>query len=333
MRLTEVKRVTAKEILNVENLSVTFPASSGKIKAVRGISFDLKEGETLGIVGESGSGKSVTAFSVIGLLPEGADVKGRCVFNGSDLFSLSEKEFEALRGSEIGMIFQDPLSSLDPCFTIADHLVGTLKAHGMKDKKAAWTQAEEMLRSVGIKNSEQVMKQYPFELSGGMRQRIMIAMALLCKPKLLLADEPTTALDVTVQDQILRLLKKLKSENRTSMLFITHNFGIVARLCDRVIVMYGGRVMERASVKEIFENPVHPYTRALLAAIPRMDDDKNVPLPAISGHPHDPHSDFDGCPFMERCEYADEMCRRRPDEIFVREGHFAACYHIMRGEN
>ncbi|MBQ1384937.1 MAG: ABC transporter ATP-binding protein [Firmicutes bacterium] len=318
--------MTDNTILKVSGLAVSFPSARGTLRAVRGISYDLRSGETLGIVGESGSGKSVSSFALMGLLKPGAIVEGSGIFEGSDLLTMSRRDLETIRGRDIAMIFQDPLSSLDPCFTVSRHLVETLQAHRTITKQQAENEAEDMLRSVGIRNASQVMRQYPFELSGGMRQRVMIAIALLCKPRLLIADEPTTALDVTVQDQILKLLKTLRDQSGTSMVFITHNFGIVARLCDRVIVMYGGRIMERATMRQIFESPVHPYTRALLSAIPRMDDDKSVPLPTISGQPHDPHSDDEGCPFRERCPFAFEKCAVMPEEVFIEKDHSAACW-------
>ncbi len=313
-------------LLSVEDMSVSFPTAKGDLRAVRGISYSLAEGETLGIVGESGSGKSVSAFALMGLLKDGASVKGKGLFDGRDLLSMSKRDLESVRGKDIAMIFQDPLSSLDPCFTVSRHLVEALQAHRSVSRADAEKEAEDMLRSVGIRNASQVMRQYPFELSGGMRQRIMIAMALLSKPRLILADEPTTALDVTVQDQILKLLKWLRDRSGTSMVFITHNFGIVARLCDRVIVMYGGRIAERAPMREIFENPVHPYTKALLAAIPRMYDDTDVPLPSISGSPYNPHSAYGGCPFTDRCPKAFEKCGEMPPEFEVSPGHSAACW-------
>ena len=325
----EVTAVT-DNILQVKDLTVTFPTATGELYAVRGISYDIRSGETLGIVGESGSGKSVSAFSLMGLLKGGAMVEGEALFDGQNLLQLDQSRLEAIRGKEIAMIFQDPLSSLDPCFTVGNHLTETLLAHRQISKAEAKKQAEEMLNAVGIRNAGRVMNQYPFELSGGMRQRIMIAIALLCQPRLLLADEPTTALDVTVQDQILKLLKRLKDQNGTSMLFITHNFGIVARLCDRVIVMYGGRIVERAMVADIFRNPVHPYTKALLSAIPRMDDDKTRPLPVIAGQPHDPHSPFAGCPFKERCPMADEKCDATPQETCIEENHTVACWRYLQ---
>ncbi len=315
-----------ESLLKVSGLSVSFPTGRGFLRAVRGISYELGPGETLGIVGESGSGKSVSSFALMGLLKPSAVIEGEGLFEGRDLLTMSRRDLETIRGRDIAMIFQDPLSSLDPCFTISRHLVEALQAHRTIPRAEAEKEAEEMLRAAGIRNASQVMRQYPFELSGGMRQRVMIAIALLSKPRLLIADEPTTALDVTVQDQILRLLKKLRDLNGTSMIFITHNFGIVARLCDRVMVMYGGRIVERASVRQIFEEPVHPYTRALLAAIPRMDDDKSVPLPAISGQPYDPHSEDAGCPFRERCPRAFERCGEMPPETAVGDGHSAACW-------
>lgn len=318
-------------LLQVRDLKIDFPGARGTIHAVRGVSYDVYPGEILGIVGESGSGKSVSAYSLMRLLPPSARImRGEALFEDQDLLRMEQRALEQLRGRDLAMIFQDPLSSLDPCFTVGRQLTETLRAHELHGGADAAETALAMLTSVGIRNAEQVMRQYPFELSGGMRQRIMIAMALLCKPRLLIADEPTTALDVTIQDQILRLLRKLQAEHGTSMVFITHNFGIVAQLCDRVLVMYGGRVVERGTVRQVFDAPSHPYTRALLQAIPRMEDDRTVELPTIPGAPLDPYSEPEGCAFAPRCAYAGAQCRQLPTELELGDGHCAACWMAGR---
>ena len=318
-----------RPLLSVRDLRVSFPGPGGVLRAVRGLSYDVLPGETLGIVGESGSGKSVAAYAVLGLLrPPGRVDGGQALFDGRDLLTMDRQELTALRGGEISMIFQDPLSSLDPCFSIGKQLTEALRAHGSPTKEEARAEALAALRSVGLREPERLLGQYPFELSGGMRQRVMIAMALLCRPRLLIADEPTTALDVTVQARILNRLKALRVKNDMSMVFITHNFGVVVQLCGRVLVMYGGVAVERGPVAAVFAAPAHPYTRLLLAAIPRMNGSRALPLPTVPGVPLDPLSPPEGCPFMPRCPLAGAQCRTLPPERPVGAEHSAACWRL-----
>jgi len=316
------------KLLRVENLSVQFSSQRGVARAVNGISYDLSAGEILGIVGESGSGKSTSAYAMMRLLHRGGSISGgSIVFEGQDLLALSEKDMDRLRGAEIGMVFQDPMQCLDPMFTVGEQLVETLQAHRKIDQKEAWEAGAKMLSEVGIRDTESVMKRYPFELSGGMRQRVMIAMTLLLKPKLLIADEPTTALDVTIQDQILGLLKKACAENRMAMIFITHNFGIVADVCDKVCVMYGGTVVEKGSVEDIFYDHRHPYTEGLLKAIPKADPQQRERLRSIDGAPVDVFSPPAGCAFHPRCYECKEICRKKaPPETLIAPGHSVACW-------
>ena len=304
------------EILTVDNLKTSFMTSNGEVQAVRGVSFSVKKGEILGIVGESGSGKSVTSMSILRLLADTARIKeGKIVFDGTDLLGLSKKELRQIRGEKISMIFQDPMSSLNPLIP-----VGKQVAEIKKEVLA-------LFEKVRIPEPERRYKCYPHEFSGGMRQRVMIAMALANKPELLIADEPTTALDVTIQDQILKQLRELEKEYGTSIIFITHDLGVVAELCDRVIVMYGGLVMEEASIFDIFEQPKHPYTMGLLASIPDLHQDKSVRLMPIPGSPPDMTNPPKGCPFAPRCPYARNICAAElPEFTEVGENHHSRCF-------
>ena len=319
-----------KEILlEVNNLRISFRTPHGTVQAVSDASFVVRRGEVTGIVGESGSGKSVSAYSLLGLLARNGTVEaGSAFFDGKDLLTLGEKDREKFRGSEISMIFQDPMTALDPAFTIGSFLIEVLRSHDHKvSRKEAWDRSVQMLNDMGIRDPEEVMRLYPDSLSGGMCQRVSIAAALLCRPQLLIADEPTTALDVTIQDEILSLLKRLKEEEGMSVLFISHDFGVIASLCDRVTVMYGGFVMESGSVEQIYCTALHPYTKALLCAIPRLKDEDHEPLAALKGDPVDLIHLPEGCVFAPRCPRCSEKClRTRPVSVDIGDGHCVACH-------
>lgn len=316
------------ELLTVENLKTYFFTASGVSKAVDGVSFTLDKGQTMGIVGESGSGKSVSASSIIRLLPKiGKIVDGKIEFEGKDVLKLGKKELLEFRGKDIAVIFQDPMTSLDPVFRIGSQMVEMICAHQKVSKKEAREMAIEALKKVGIPQPEKRMESYPYELSGGMCQRVIIAMAVCCKPKLIIADEPTTALDVTVQAQVLELLQELQKEMNTSILLITHNLGVVWKMCDTVMVMYAGKTVEYASAEKLYENPLHPYTWGLLDSMPRLTDQVKGELKAIPGAPPDLRLTGTGCNFSSRCPYATEQCRQEvPPLIEIEEGHFTACH-------
>ncbi len=299
----------SEKLLSVQNMKTSFYSHVGEIQAVRGVSFDLKKGEALGIVGESGSGKSVTSLSIMKLLQYPGKIKeGSVIFKGDDLAKKSNKEMMTIRGNEIAMIFQDPMTSLNPVYTIGDQIIEAIVRHQNVSKKEARGKAIDMLRLVGIPSPESRVDNYPFEFSGGMRQRAMIAIALSCQPDLLIADEPTTALDVTIQAQILELMKDLKSKINTSIILITHDLGVVADVCSRVVVMYGGLIMEEGTVEDIFYAPRHPYTMGLLKSVPRLDDNDKTRLIPIEGTPPDMFKPPIGCPFAARCDYAMKIC-------------------------
>ena len=314
------------ELLRVTDLHTEFPTDDGLVKAVDGVSFSIDEGETLGIVGESGCGKSVSAFSIMRLLqPPGRIASGSIMFRGKDLTKISDGEMRQLRGNEISMIFQEPMTSLNPVYTIGDQIAETLLIHQNISKKDAMDQTVDMLRRVGISLPERRVHEYPHQMSGGMRQRVMIAMALACKPKLLIADEPTTALDVTIQAQILELMKELKDQYGMSILFITHDLGVVAEMAQRVVVMYGGQVVEEADVKTLYRRPYHPYTEGLLSSIPRLDRPPGR-LHTIEGIVPNPLHMPSGCRFAPRCPYAEERCNAAPPALIdVGEGAEARC--------
>ncbi len=322
-------RIGMKNVLEVKDLHVSFHTYAGEVKAVRGVNFNVGEGETVAIVGESGSGKSVTAKSIMKLLPS-PPVKykqGTIEFQGKNLLDVSEKEMQRIRGNQISMIFQDPMTSLNPTSKVGNQIIEVILKHNDISKKAAVEKAIEMLRLVGIPQPDKRINQYPHEFSGGMRQRAMIAMALACNPRLLIADEPTTALDVTIQAQILELMKKIQKETGTSIILITHDLGVVAEVADRVVVMYAGQVVETGTVKELFANPQHPYTMGLLNSIPRLDMDKKQPLSPIIGTPPDLIDPPKGCPFYARCQFAMRVCRENdPDLEEVRPKQVAACW-------
>ncbi len=318
----------SKILLKVENLQTHFRLGKETIRAVNGVSFSIAEGEVLGIVGESGSGKSVTSLSIMRLIESpGEVVGGSVIFNdGVDLLKLSDKELENILGSKISMIFQDPMTSLNPVLSIGFQIAETLRVHRSFSKKDAKEKTLDLLNKVGIKNAAQRFNDYPHEFSGGMRQRVMIAMAIACEPKLLIADEPTTALDVTIQAQILRLLNKFKNELGMSIIIITHDLGVVAQIADRVAVMYAGKIVETASVRDIFRKPQHPYTKALIASIPKLGFQGDR-LPTIKGTPPRFIGEFTGCSFYPRCDVRVEKCENETPilkEIFPTQS--AACF-------
>ncbi|MDU5107034.1 MULTISPECIES: ABC transporter ATP-binding protein [unclassified Clostridium] len=315
-------------LLSVENLKTNFNIKDKKIEAVRGVSFNVNKGDILGIVGESGSGKSVLMKSVMNILPENAKIEeGKVYFNNIDISSMSKKELQSIKGKEIAMIFQDPMTALNPLKKVGDHLIEVLVRHKGINKKAAKIIALDILKQVGIPMPEKRIDQYPHEFSGGMRQRVLIAMALACNPKLLIADEPTTALDVTIQAQILQLLKNLKEINDMSVILITHDLGVVASLCNRVIVMYGGLIMEEGLVEEIFYEAKHPYTKALLNSIPKIEDDEKARLKPIKGSAPSLLNPPKGCPFANRCEFAFERCfQEMPNYKNFSETHRSMCF-------
>ncbi len=314
-------------LLEIKDLKVSFPASTGSIYPVDGVSLSIKKGETLGLVGESGSGKSMTSLAVMGLLPRphGRVRGGSVLFRGRDLLELSNEEMMKIRGREISMIFQEPMTSLNPVYRVGDQIVEGILAHGAMTRRKARDRAVEMLARVGIPSPEKRVDSYPHLLSGGMRQRVMIAMALALEPGLLIADEPTTALDVTIQAQILDLMEGLKNESSMSVLLITHNLGIVAEAAQRVAVMYAGRILELASTGDLFSRPLHPYTRGLLESIPRMDDRVET-LKAIPGMVPSLESLPPGCKFSNRCPWAAPVCEAaEPAMEEARGGHFVRC--------
>ena len=318
-----------QKLLEVKNLHVSFFTPAGEVKAVNGISYDVDYDEVMGIVGESGSGKSVEAYSIIGLLQSpGKVMEGSITLEGEDMLAKTSSEMVDYRGSQVAMIFQNPMTCLNPVYTIGNQLTEALRAHDKSiSKEDADKRAMEMLEQVGINNVEKRMKQYPHELSGGMRQRVMIAMGLICHPKLLIADEPTTALDVTIQAQILELMKELQKKNHMGIIFITHNLGVVAEVCDKVSVMYAGKMVEQGPVDEIFYEPGHPYTMGLLRSMPRGDAESYERLIPIEGSPVDMLNPPEGCPFAPRCEHAMKVClQKMPPYVELGDNHRAACW-------
>lgn len=319
----------SENILTVKDLKTYFYTASGVAKAVDGVSFNIAKGETMGIVGESGSGKSVTSSSIIRLLPPrtGKIVGGSIEFEGKDVLALSKKELNDFRGKDIAVVFQDPMTSLDPVFKIGKQMTEMIMAHQNVTKDEAWKMSVEALSKVGIPEPEKRMNSYPYELSGGMCQRVIIAMAVCCKPKLIIADEPTTALDVTVQAQVLELLKELQRDMDTAILLITHNLGVVWEMCDKVMVMYAGNTVEFTDTKTLYSNPRHPYTWGLLDSMPKLSDESKGELKTIPGTPPDLRLTGKCCNFYNRCPYVTEACTQSvPSLVEVEPGHFVACH-------
>ena len=314
-------------LLEVNDLRTSFFTAAGEVRAVNGVSFSLDRHKVLGIVGESGSGKSVTAYSIMQILdPNGRIVGGSVKLDGQELVGAGEKVMKNVRGNKISIIFQDPMTSLNPTYTIGHQLIEAITLHTDRDKKQAWDRAVELLKLVNVNEPEKRMKQYPFELSGGMRQRVMIAMALSCEPDILIADEPTTALDVTIQAQILELMKSLQDQLGMAIIMITHDLGVVAQLCDQIIVMYAGSICERGTAEDIFYNPHHSYTKGLLKSIPTVDMEGKK-LEPITGTPIDLLNMPKGCPFAPRCDDAMHICiNEKCEYIDINEHHSAACW-------
>ena len=316
-------------LLKVDNLKVRFETPRGPVYGVDGASFEMREGEILGIVGESGSGKSLTLRSILGLPVSGGSVSGRVLWQGRDLITLNRKALRAISGREISMIFQEPMTALNPVLTISEQICDNLAAHTTLNNEQRHKRAIELLDLVGIADAARRVGNYPHEFSGGMRQRAMIAIALAAGPHLLLADEPTTALDVTIQDQVLKLILRLRSELDMSVILVTHDLGVVAQTCDRVVVMYAGRVVEAGSVRDVFRQPSHAYTRGLLNSIPAVSGDKRA-LSPIPGAPPAPGSRPPGCPFSPRCSFCDAQCDLVPEMELVGDDHWAACWHYKQ---
>ncbi len=329
--MTDITPQQQQPVLEVENLSVQLPTASGPLKAVQDVGFRITPGETLCVVGESGCGKSMTSLAIMGLLPKAASVpEGRIRFKGTDLLSLGPREMSDLRGDRIAMIFQEPMTSLNPVFTIGDQLTETLRRHRKVTRKQARARAVELLELVGISGAERRLDQYPYQLSGGLRQRVMIAMALMCDPELLIADEPTTALDVTIQAQILGLLKKIQRELGTAIMLISHDLGVVSRIADSVAVMYAGQVVESGSAEQIFDDPLHPYTQGLLRCIPVPGrTSRGAHLGTIPGMVPNLVGQMGKCHFHDRCAFAHEACRARIPLVEPRPQHGVRCIRTL----
>lgn len=317
-----------KEVLKIEDLSISFYTPVGEVKAVDSISYTLHENEIMGIVGESGSGKSVESYGIMGLLQEPGKVKsGKILFKGENVLDYDKNQMSDFRGRKCSMIFQNPMTCLNPVYTVGNQLMEALLVHKKCSKDEAYQRAVDMLDKVGISNPKRRMKQYPHELSGGMRQRVMIGMGLICEPDILIADEPTTALDVTIQAQILELIKEFQNKSKMSVIFITHNLAVVAQICDTVSVMYAGRIVEQGSVEDIFYNPQHPYTKGLLKSMPRIDSKEQVRLESIKGTPVDMLNPPEGCGFSTRCESCMNIClKKEPPMVEMGEGHRSKCF-------
>ena len=324
----------AETILEIKDEYLSFFTPAGEVKALNGVSFSMEEGEVLGIVGESGSGKSVTAYSIMGLTAyPGRLVGGSIRFNGHQVDQMTEKEFCKMRGNEVSIIFQDPMTSLNPVYTIGNQIEEALRTHTDKDKKQIHDRARELLELVGINEPDKRLKQYPHELSGGMRQRVMIAIALACEPKLLIADEPTTALDVTIQAQILELMKSLQEKLGMSIIMITHDLGVVASMCEKIAVMYAGHIVEYGTADEIYYQPSHEYTKGLIQSIPRLDAETRERLVPIEGQPVDLLNPPAGCPFAPRCQNCMKVClREMPPRTDLSETHYSHCWLLQKEE-
>lgn len=317
-------------ILSVRNLCTEFTVESGTVRVLDGVSFDVPKGKTLGIVGESGCGKSVTAASIMGLLPRphGQVVSGEILYDGKNLATISKEDMYKVRGDKISMIFQEPMTALNPVHTVGKQICEVYELHRPDyDKDKRKQKAIRMLEKVGIPEPTKRFEEYPHQLSGGMRQRVMIAIALACEPDILIADEPTTALDVTIQAQILDLMKKLQDDNGMSIIFITHDLGVVAEMCDEVVVMYAGRAAEQADVFKLFESPSHPYTHGLLRSIPKLDSEPRTQLPTIAGSVPSLLDMPQGCRFQNRCEHASDQCLQTPESTLIASDHKVACWH------
>ncbi|HOA55323.1 MAG: ABC transporter ATP-binding protein [Clostridiaceae bacterium] len=323
-----------KTLVDIKNLRLSFFTPAGEVKALNDISIKMEEGDVLGIVGESGSGKSVTAYSLMGLVPyPGRIIGGTIDFNGHRINEMTEEQLRDIRGNEVSIIFQDPMTSLNPVYTIGNQIMEVILLHTDKDKKQACERAVELLTLVGINEPAKRMKQYPHELSGGMRQRVMIAIALACEPKLLIADEPTTALDVTIQAQILELMMELKRKIGMSIIMITHDLGIVANMCQKIAVMYAGKIVEYGTTDDIFYNPRHEYTKGLLRSIPKLTDKERKRLVPIEGTPVDLLNPPAGCPFAPRCSSCMKVClKRMPEYTHISEDHYSACWLLQKEE-
>lgn len=321
-------------LLEIKDERLSFFTPAGEVKALNGVSFSMEEGEVLGIVGESGSGKSVTAYSIMGLTAyPGKLIGGIIRFNGHQIDKMTEKEFRHLRGNEVSIIFQDPMTSLNPVYTIGNQIVEVILLHTDKTRAEAKARAKELLELVGINEPEKRLKQYPHELSGGMRQRVMIAIALACEPKLLIADEPTTALDVTIQAQILELMQELRHKLGMSIIMITHDLGVVASMCERIAVMYAGHIVEYGTADEIFYNPSHEYTKGLIKSIPKLNVEQTERLVPIEGQPVDLLNPPAGCPFAPRCASCMKIClREMPPKTDLSDTHYSYCWLLQKQE-
>lgn len=322
----------SEKLLEIKDERLSFFTPAGEVKALNGVSFSMEEGEVLGIVGESGSGKSVTAYSIMGLTAyPGKLVGGTVRFNGHEIEKMTEKEFRKIRGNEVSIIFQDPMTSLNPVYTIGNQIVEVILLHTNKTKKEAYERAKELLELVGINEPAKRLKQYPHELSGGMRQRVMIAIALACEPKLLIADEPTTALDVTIQAQILELMQELRKKLGMSIIMITHDLGVVASMCEKIAVMYAGHIVEYGTADEIFYNPSHEYTKGLIKSIPKLNAEKIERLVPIEGQPVDLLNPPAGCPFAPRCSECMKIClNKMPPKTELSDTHYSYCWLLQK---
>ena len=322
----------SEKLLEIKDERLSFFTPAGEVKALNGVSFSMEEGEVLGIVGESGSGKSVTAYSIMGLTAyPGKLVGGTVHFNGHEIEKMTEKEFRKIRGNEVSIIFQGPMTSLNPVYTIGNQIVEVILLHTNKTKKEAYERAKELLELVGINEPSKRLKQYPHELSGGMRQRVMIAIALACEPKLLIADEPTTALDVTIQAQILELMQELRKKLGMSIIMITHDLGVVASMCEKIAVMYAGHIVEYGTADEIFYNPSHEYTKGLIKSIPKLNAEKIERLVPIEGQPVDLLNPPAGCPFAPRCSECMKIClNKMPPKTELSDTHYSYCWLLQK---
>ena len=324
----------SEKILDIKDERLSFFTPAGEVKALNGVSFTMNQGDVLGVVGESGSGKSVTAYSIMGLTAyPGKLVGGKVWFNGHEIENMKEKDFRKIRGNEVSIIFQDPMTSLNPVYTIGNQIVEVILLHTKKTKQEAWARARELLELVGINEPDRRLKQYPHELSGGMRQRVMIAMALACNPKIIIADEPTTALDVTIQAQILELMNDLRHKLGMSIIMITHDLGVVAQMCEKIAVMYAGHIVEYGTTDEIFYNPQHEYTKGLINSIPKLNAEEKERLVPIEGQPVDLLNPPAGCPFAPRCKSCMKVClNKMPPRTELSDTHYTYCWLRQKEE-